>query len=112
MSELVQKLGFLRLSLLAAALLNLIPVLFLESGPLALNPEKGTLGYALLNFVTPVMAPLLIVVVFFDYLMSRIQASDASGETRARYILIARIELGVILATVIAWLPFFTSIIP
>ena len=53
----------------------------------------------------------LLVVVFFDYLMSRVRASDATGEERDRFILISRIELAMIVLYFAYWGPYFASLL-
>jgi len=104
-------LGFLRLGLLCLALFNIaLPVIYY-----LIFPEAGTdvtySGWrAIPTLVTPVMAPLLVVVVLFDAVMSRVRVADARGEERAKYLAIYRIELlsiGIMLAY---WVPYFSAL--
>ena len=107
----LQALGFLRLSLLGFALLNTLPALLVQVGVITTSASDGTLGALIVHMVAPVMAPLFLVVILFDYVMSRIQAADAEGEAAVRYATIARIELTVMLFTLLAWIPFFISLV-
>lgn len=105
--NLLQLLGFLRLALLALALLNvLIPAFDLLLVPAA----ERSLWSLLAGIIAPVMAPLLTVVLLFDTIMSRVRAADAEGELRARYQRICRIELTVMLLTLVFWVPFFINL--
>ena len=107
----LQSLGILRLSLIGFALLNAIPALLVQFVPAVSRLEDGSLGAVLLQYVAPVMAPLFLVVIFFDYVMSRVQAADADGDAALRYASIARIELVVMLLTLLVWVPFFVTLI-
>ena len=69
-----QSLGFLRISLLALGVINSF-----------LSPEPGTpINHEGLEVITtlvaPAAAPIIIMVILFDVLMSKIRASDSSGE--------------------------------
>ncbi|MDH3387188.1 MAG: hypothetical protein OEN02_04715 [Gammaproteobacteria bacterium] len=109
--SLVTILGFLRLGLLGLALVNIaLPIIYA-----LINPETGTdVAYSgwgsIPTLVTPVLAPLLLVVVLFDAIMSRVRVADAQGAERAKYLAIYRIELlsiGIMLAY---WVPYFLSL--
>ena len=101
--------GFLRLSLLGMSALNLIPALIsLLLAPQTSGAEHG-FWMMTSNYVAPTLAPLLIVVLLFDYIMSRVRAADAEGAERLRYARIARIELGVIGISLLIWIPYFVS---
>ncbi len=109
----ISSLGFLRLSLLCLAIFNtLIPIStwFLDIGGEAFT-ESST-WEVLTAIVAPVMAPILIVVVLLDYIMARVRAGDEDEEpnVRARFKAIARLELLVLLAMIIGWIPFFYSL--
>ncbi len=104
-------LGILRLSLLGLTLLNTLPALLLLFGIISVPADEHSLAAILLQMVIPVMAPLFLVVILFDYVMSRVQAADAEGEAALRYAGIARIELAVMLFSLLAWVPFFVSIL-
>ena len=105
-----QSLGFLRLALLALALLNtLLPLVGILAG---IGAGDHGLWNLAVTMITPVMAPLFVVVLLFDYIMSRVRAADAEGERRALYTRIARVELAVILLTLLFWVPFFIELMP
>ncbi|HEY5739610.1 MAG TPA: hypothetical protein VIW27_07780 [Gammaproteobacteria bacterium] len=103
-----QSLGFLRLALLALALLNaLLPLVAILTD---IGAGEHGLWNLLVTMITPVMAPLFVVVLLFDYIMSRVRAADAEGERRLSYTRIARIELAVILLTLVFWVSFFIEL--
>jgi hypothetical protein len=102
-----QSLGFLRLALFALVLVNvLIPAVDLLLAPAG---EQG-LWPVLAGMIAPVLAPLLTVVVLFDYIMSRVRAADAEGALRAHYRRICRVELAVMGITLLFWVPFFIDL--
>ena len=104
---LVADLGFLRLGLLGLAILNtLIAAAYL----VASKGSDGLPGGEIVGVVASVMAPLFLVVIFFDYVMCRVRAADAEGEERRQFRLIGRIELAVIGVTLLYWVPFFYSV--
>jgi len=109
--SLATNLGFLRLGLLCLALANIaLPVIYY-----LIFPDAGTdvayLGWrAIPTLVTPVMAPLLVVVVLFDAIMSRVRIADAQGEERAKYLAIYRIELLSIAIMLAYWVPYFSAL--
>ena len=57
------------------------------------------------------MAPLLAVVLLFDYIMSRVRAADATGFEHDRFVRIGRIELAVMVLTLLFWVPFFAAML-
>ncbi|MCP4392571.1 MAG: hypothetical protein GY802_30055 [Gammaproteobacteria bacterium] len=56
------------------------------------------------------MAPILIVVILFDYIMSRVRAADAQGDEGRYYLLLCRIELFFIGMMLAYWIPFFLTL--
>ncbi len=104
-------LGFLRLALIILAFANLlIPILDSQ-----LASETGSAGDhsiwdIIAIYIAPVMAPLLVVVILFDYIMSRVRAADAEGEERVRYVFIGRVELAVIAISLLYWIPYFIAL--
>ncbi len=105
----VASLGFLRLALFALAILNmLISILHLQLSQAA---EAYSTWGIIAVYVTPVMAPIFVVVILFDYVMSRVRAADAEGLQRSRYRNIGRLELALIAVTLLYWIPFFVSLL-
>ena len=104
---LLARIGFLRMALLSLALVNiLLPVvqILVDVTP----PNNGhNLWTLLTTVIAPVMAPLLVVVLFFDYIMSRVRAADAEGAERRVFTTIGRIELLVIGVNLLFWVPYF-----
>ncbi len=96
----------MRQVLLGLALINiLLPILHALGSP-ASNAERS-LWDVFATLIAPVMAPLFVVVILFDYVMSRVRAADADGDERARFAAIARLELIVIAISLIFWAPYF-----
>jgi hypothetical protein len=106
--NLLSALGVLRIGLLALALINIFPPLIEIVFPVVVNTDGHSFWSVLTSVITPVMAPLLMVVLLFDYLMSRMRAADATGPERASYVTIGRIELAILGLTLLFWVPFFT----
>lgn len=106
-NSLLAKLGFLRMALISLALLNILLPLIEILLPMSVHSDGHSLWSVLMTVVAPVMAPLFVVVLFFDYVMSRIQAADAEGTQRKDYTLIGRIELAVIGFNLLFWVPYF-----
>ena len=104
---LLSKLGFLRIALISFALFNILLSLIEILVPTTTQGDGHNLWSVLTTVIAPVMAPLFIVVLFFDYLMSRIRAADAEGTQRKDYTLIGRIELGFIGFNLLFWVPYF-----
>ena len=105
--NLLHSLGFLRVALLTLALLNCLLPLMVFLLPFELAGEKRSFWSVLTNVVAPVNAPLLMVVILFDYIMSRVRAADSEGSQRRHYIKIGRIELAVLGITLLVWIPYF-----
>ena len=97
-------LGFLRISLLALGIINSF-----------LSPKAGTpISLECLavipTLVAPAAAPIIIMVILFDALMSKIRASDASGEESKKFKSIMWTELAVVAFMIIVWLPYYLAI--
>ena len=105
--NLLSSLGFLRGSLLALALMNMLLMLISFLVPVTTVADGHSFWEILTTLVAPVLAPLLATVLLFDYIMSRVRASDAEGELRSRFITISRIELSVIVLSLLFWGTFF-----
>lgn len=101
---LIKSLGFLRLSLLAFAILNI-----------ALRPAPGaaivhTGPELITTLIAPAAAPIILLVIMFDALMSKVRASDAEGEEETKFTRIMFIELAMAIILVIAWFPYFIAL--
>ena len=99
-----KSLGFLRLSLLGLALLNI-----------AFRPTPGTEvvlagSEVITTLIAPAAAPILLLVILFDALMSKVRAADSAGEDAANFTRIMLIELATAFILVIAWFPFFVAL--
>ena len=102
----LQSLGFLRLALLGLALLNaLIPLV----DSLLRDDSIASSWAAVPEIVCPVLAPIFVVVIFFDIVMSKVRAADAGGAEREFFRRVARIETIVIGITLLYWIPFFSN---
>ena len=100
-------LGFLRIALLWLALVNvalpLADLLFAFSA----GSDRHDFWPVLVQVIAPAMAPLMVVVLFFDYIMSRVRAADAEGAVRTGFIHIGRVELAAIGLLLLFWIPYF-----
>ena len=101
---LIKSLGFLRLSLLGLAILNIL-----------LRPEPGTAvahsGMEIIpTLIAPATAPILLMVILFDALMSKVRASDAQGEEETTFTRIMLVELVMVIILVVAWFPYFIAL--
>ena len=97
-------LGFLRLSLLILGIIDTL-----------LSPEPGTYAAregieVIPTLIAPAAAPIIIMVILFDALMSKIRASDASGEESKKFKHIMWAELLVVAFMILGWLPYFLAI--
>ena len=106
--NLLRSLGFLRVAFITLALLNCFFPLIAIAFPFLLEGDKHSFWSVLITIVGPVNAPLLMVVILFDYIMSRVRAADGEGPVRLRYTSIGRIELAVLVITLLVWIPYFS----
>lgn len=103
--QLIRDLGLLRLCLVGLAVIDTL-----------LRPEPGSYpihhGWEVVpTLVAPAAMPILLMVILFDALMSKIRTSDAETEQgKAKYRRIMRTELAVVFVTLALWLPYFMSI--
>jgi hypothetical protein len=104
---LLARLGILRMALILLALLNILLPLIGILAPMSAQGDDHSQWSVLMTVIAPVMAPLFVVVLFFDYIMSRVQAADAEGTQRKDYTLIGRITLVVIGFNLLFWVPYF-----
>ncbi len=111
---LYSSLGPLRIGLLTIALFNLLisAVHWIGNEQFTTNlDETASLWLIASVYIAPVNAPIILVVVLFDYIMSRVRAADSEGEERSKFVLIARIELAMIWLYLIYWVPYFVSLL-
>ena len=107
-------LGPLRIGLLSIALVNLLVSAIEWLGndefttQLSDNPSFWEVSAI---YIAPVNAPIILVVVLFDYIMSRVRASDTTGAVQAQFKMIARIELAMIWLYLLYWVPYFISLL-
>jgi hypothetical protein len=99
-----KSLGFLRISLLVIGVINSF-----------LSPKPGTPisheGLEVIpTLIAPSAAPIIIMVILFDVLMSKIRASDSTGEENKKFKSIMWTELAVVAFMIMAWLPYFMAI--
>lgn len=103
MHSIIKELGILRICLITLALVTafLPPT---PGTPMSLNGWQNVIT----TLVAPAMAPLVFMVLLFDFMMCRIRMSDES--VRHKFKKIGYIELAVALFLFITWLPFFLEI--
>ena len=102
MFQQLKQFGALRILLLIAALLLII-----------IRPEPGMAaarsGLEMIpTLIAPAMAPLVFMVLLFDFMMCRIRMSEEIVRDKFRYI--SYVELTTALLLFLAWLPFFLAI--
>ena len=102
--------GLLRLSLIGLVLANAIYALLRSMLASPAAAEHSAKWMENLAVIVPTLAPLLLVGIFFDYLMSKVRAADAEGDLRAQFLLISRVELWAMLFLILSWIPFFVTL--
>jgi len=99
-------LGALRIALMILALGNTLLAAFGAS----LAAGEDSLWSVSASLIAPTLAPIWLVLLLFDYIMSRVRAADAEGDLQQRYTRISRIELGLMMLLLLYWVPFFMSL--
>jgi hypothetical protein len=103
--------GLLRQGLIGIAIASmLLPmaewVLVLFAGELS---ERSILSISA-GLIIPVMAPILIVVLLLDMIMSRVRAADDPGSSGDLHRAISRFQTTLIVIMLVFWIPFFMSL--
>jgi len=105
LTKLLRQLGVLR------TMLALVLCILAALAPFALA-RTSYQGWA---FVTTVIVPALVPIFFFvillDILMSALFLSSSTGEQRARYCVVIRIELALWALLTLAWTPLFLQVL-
>ena len=101
---LLKSLGFLRLALIVLAIINIL----LRPSPGASVARAGL--EIIPTLIAPAVAPILLMVILFDALMSKIRASDTQGEEQIKFTRIMLVELATAIILVIAWFPYFIAL--
>ena len=101
---LFRSLGFLRLALITLAIINIL----LRPAPGTIATHEGLDIFSTL--IAPAVAPILLMVLLFDALMSKVRAGDESGEERIKFMRIMLIEIATVIILVIAWFPYFIAL--
>lgn len=103
----VQQLGVLRVLLLVCVALALV------FAPAPGTPAQYTGGWQLTRTVLiPVLAPMLLMLLLLDALMSRIFMSDAEYHARRRLRTVMLVNLALALALLLYWLPYYAALRP
>lgn len=94
--------GALRISLITIAIVLAV-----------LAPEPGTAaarsGWEMIpTLIAPAMAPLVFMVLMFDFMMSRVRMTDEL--VRKKFRIISYVELATAFILLLIWLPFFLAI--
>ncbi len=103
--QLIKDLGLLRFCLLGLAVVDTLA-----------RPEPGSYpihhGWEVIpTLVAPAAMPILLMVILFDALMSKIRSSDAETEQgRLKYRRIMLTELAAVALSLVLWLPYFMAI--
>lgn len=108
MKSLLELLGLLRLSLLLLVVLDiLIPAGWILLRYLSVIETTDAGWQVIPSLIAPVMAPILFVVILFDFVMSSVHAADNPGAQGARHRLLKRIQIAFIGLLLLYWVPFF-----
>lgn len=104
MARWARELGVLRWLLLIGVVITFV-----------LAPAAGTsgsyTGWALVpSVLIPVIAPLLLMLLLLDALMSRVFMTDTHGDARRRLRMIVTLNLIVAAALVIYWIPYYLAL--
>lgn len=99
----VKELGLLRIVLILLAILNA----FLAPKP-GTQVDLTSWHNMITSLVAPAMAPIIFMVLLFDFMMCRIRMSDE--DKRDRFRRIGYIELATAIFLFMMWLPFFAAI--
>ena len=62
------------------------------------------------GLIVPVMAPILVVVLLLDMIMSRVRAADEPGSSGDLHRAISRFQTILIVIMLVFWIPFFMSL--
>lgn len=100
--------GFLRLSLISSSIVTII--ISIIDPPLVSEMNTESFWSIFINAVLPVLSLILMIVLFFDYLMSKMRASDLQGKPKQVFIVIYKTELAVIFIMLLYWIPFFVTL--
>lgn len=98
----IARLGFLR-TLLVAVL-----VVFVTMAPFAGDHVEYSNWRILPSLIAPAFLPILVFVVLFDMVMSRVVMS--TDERKERYRTVLWTYVGLLFAAALAWGPFFTKL--
>lgn len=103
-ATLIKRIGILRSSLMATVLAS-ISFSFFSGGQVAYS------GWAMVpTLLVPALTPIIFFVLAFDVMMSSILFADNVDEERSRFKFILIIEVFLLIALFISWLPYFLSI--
>lgn len=104
-------LGFLRQGLIGLAIVTmLIPIVeWLVIQLLGEISEHSLLALSA-GLIAPVMAPMLIVVILLDFIMSKVRAADDPTNSGDLYRMIGRVDTIMIVLMLVFWVPFFMSL--
>ena len=103
------ELGVLRNGLLLGGLINIL-LSIIGLALVAVDAGyAGSIWDTVAIVITPVMAPLFVVVIFFDYLMSKLRAGDTESDPadQAFFGAVARVEGYALILSMGYWVPYF-----
>jgi len=62
------------------------------------------------GLIAPVMAPMLIVIILLDFIMSKVKAADDPARSGDLYRMISRVDTIMMIVMLVFWVPFFVSL--
>lgn len=104
LAALATQFGALRLMLAALTIVNILYVQKPGTPPVYSDWDLGP------TVIAPVMAPLVLMVLMLDMLMSRVMMVDTKGQARKRLRRVILVELLLALGLLLVWLPYFLAL--
>ncbi|MFT5505699.1 MAG: hypothetical protein ACI845_004183 [Gammaproteobacteria bacterium] len=107
----LETLGTLRNSLIFLCFVNIFfsIIYLLQFG---FDPAEAVSDWQKLSaMIPPVMAPIFLVVILIDFIMSKVRGSDEPSDAGAPFRAIARIERNVMLISLLYWVPYIIWLI-
>lgn len=104
LAALATQFGALRLMLAALTIVNMLYVQKPGTPPVYSGWDLGP------TVIAPVMAPLVLMLLMLDMLMSRVMMVDATAQARKRLRHVILVELLLALGLLLVWLPYFLAL--
>ena len=101
-------LGLLRQGLIVLAFVTmLLPIIEWLIIQLSGELSEHSLFALSAGLIAPVMAPIILVVLLLDIIMSKVKAADDPENAGELYKMVTRVDTGLIFLMLLFWIPFF-----